>query len=506
MPAAAPTASRRSSRSVKAGAAPRSEGREPLRQGVRRHFGGFAQGIARGLAVRHDHGSQYMAHDFQKELRFLGTGSSPAFVRAPEGNGCAERFIRALKENLLWVRGFATVEELRQALLAFREAYNAAWLIERHGFRPPAAIREEQLSAVALAAEAPSRCPTNRGRYTGDPVHGQTAGAAGEQATKQVVVLLVVPERQPGIVGQLRLRAIPAFLADDGRDRDRDPLLARPQPAAALARVARLARARLPGFDEVVPVRVSGPDVDRIRQDVVDHRGRPGMPARARVRGPEVQPLEDLADGHPSIDQPAVERPDKIRFGRVDLEPSAGTIAAGDVAVAVGCAAADEAAGLRLLQLAAAEALAKERALVLGDSALDLQEELVAGVVGDVVVEKRHLAAGAAKLFQDQHLIGVSTGQPIRAEHRDDVDLGIADGVAQRVEPGPVEPCAAVTLVLEDMRDLELMPGLSRPGAQGRELAVDRLLALLALGGDPCIGGGAHGSSPPVSGSVVRRR
>jgi hypothetical protein len=52
---------------------------------VRRHFGGFAKGIARGLAVRHDHGSQYMAHDFQKELRFLGVESSPAFVRAPEG-------------------------------------------------------------------------------------------------------------------------------------------------------------------------------------------------------------------------------------------------------------------------------------------------------------------------------------------------------------------------------------------------------------------------------------
>jgi transposase InsO family protein len=134
------------------GRADRFEALEPLRQGVRRHFGGFAQGIARGLAVRHDHGSQYMAHDFQKELRFLGTESSPAFVRAPEGNGCAERFIRTLKENLLWVRGFATVEELRQALLAFREAYNAAWLIERHGFRPPAAIREEQLSAAALAA------------------------------------------------------------------------------------------------------------------------------------------------------------------------------------------------------------------------------------------------------------------------------------------------------------------------------------------------------------------
>ena len=45
-------------------------------------------------------------------------------MRAPEGNGCAERSIRTLKENRLWVRTFDTVEELRQALLAFRETYN----------------------------------------------------------------------------------------------------------------------------------------------------------------------------------------------------------------------------------------------------------------------------------------------------------------------------------------------------------------------------------------------
>jgi putative transposase len=132
--------------------ATRFEALEPIRQGVRRHFGAFAEGIARGLAVRHDHGSQYMADAFQKELAFLGIESSPAFVRAPEGNGCAERFIRTLKENLLWVRTFDTVEELRQALLAFRETYNSTWLIERHGFRPPDAVRAEQLSPAAIAA------------------------------------------------------------------------------------------------------------------------------------------------------------------------------------------------------------------------------------------------------------------------------------------------------------------------------------------------------------------
>jgi len=130
----------------------RFEALEPIRQGVRRCFGAFGKDVARGLALRHDHGSQCVSHDFQKELRFLGIDSSPAFVRAPEGNGCAERFIRTLKENLLWVRTFDTVEELRAALLEFRDTYNATWLIERHDFRPPAAVRDEQLSAAALAA------------------------------------------------------------------------------------------------------------------------------------------------------------------------------------------------------------------------------------------------------------------------------------------------------------------------------------------------------------------
>ena len=68
------------------------------------------------------------------------------------GDGCAERFTGTLRGTLLWVHTFDTVEQLRQALLVFRDTYNSTWLIERHGFRPPAAIRAEQLPHAALAA------------------------------------------------------------------------------------------------------------------------------------------------------------------------------------------------------------------------------------------------------------------------------------------------------------------------------------------------------------------
>ena len=130
----------------------RFEALEPIRQGVVERFGTIAEGAARGLSVCHDHGSQYMSHDFQKEVAWLGATSSPAFVRAPEGNGCAERFIRTLKENLLWVRTFSTVEELRLALLAFKQTYNEHWLIERHGHRSPAQFRRDKIDRQPMAA------------------------------------------------------------------------------------------------------------------------------------------------------------------------------------------------------------------------------------------------------------------------------------------------------------------------------------------------------------------
>jgi hypothetical protein len=65
---------------------------------------------------------------------------------------CAERFVRILKENLLWVKTFRTVEELPQALLEFKRTYNENWIIQRHGYKTPAQMRQVQLQAWPLAA------------------------------------------------------------------------------------------------------------------------------------------------------------------------------------------------------------------------------------------------------------------------------------------------------------------------------------------------------------------
>ena len=131
--------------------ATRFEALEPVRQGVRDYCGGFRAEAAAGIRLRHDHGSQYMSDDFQAESAFLGMESSPAFVRKPEGNGCVERFIRTLKEQLLWVRTFQTVEELRQALSEFCERYNQRWIVQRHNYLTPQQARQQLLALGAAA-------------------------------------------------------------------------------------------------------------------------------------------------------------------------------------------------------------------------------------------------------------------------------------------------------------------------------------------------------------------
>jgi len=130
----------------------RFEALEPIRQAIKDYFGTARENIADGLSLRHDHGTQYMAHDFQKEIKWLGITSSPSFVRMPECNGCAERFIRTLKENLLWVRHFKTIEDLRLALLEFRETYNEKWIMQRHGYKTPAQFRRDIIDNRAIAA------------------------------------------------------------------------------------------------------------------------------------------------------------------------------------------------------------------------------------------------------------------------------------------------------------------------------------------------------------------
>ena len=94
------------------------------------------------LGQAKDWGPQYTAHQFLGELRWLGIRPSPSYVGEPECNGIMERWIRTLKEECLYLHDFQTLEQARDVIGGFIEAYNREWLIERHGHRTPADVRQ----------------------------------------------------------------------------------------------------------------------------------------------------------------------------------------------------------------------------------------------------------------------------------------------------------------------------------------------------------------------------
>jgi putative transposase len=119
----------------------RFEAIQAVGMAVRRQFGQLDAGAARGLALRHDHGSNFMSDVFQKQVRFWGISPSHAFVGEPETNGVMERLFRTLKEQIVHGRIVQTIDEVRDAVRAFVARCNAEWLIEKNGHRSPDAAR-----------------------------------------------------------------------------------------------------------------------------------------------------------------------------------------------------------------------------------------------------------------------------------------------------------------------------------------------------------------------------
>jgi putative transposase len=116
---------------------------EPLRTGVQTMFGGFAKKIARGLQIRCDWGPQYIAAAWIQEIRWLGMSISPSFVGEPQCNGVAERFMRTVKEQCLYLHQFERLEQARTCIAEFIIRYNQEWRIERLGHRSPMQARRD---------------------------------------------------------------------------------------------------------------------------------------------------------------------------------------------------------------------------------------------------------------------------------------------------------------------------------------------------------------------------
>lgn len=114
---------------------------EPITQAVKEVYGSLSQGVAKGLKLRIDNGSQYTSDYFLEQISYWGIERSFGLVKQPETNGVSERFHRTLKEQIIEGRIFKNVEEVREAVRQFVKIYNEQWLVAKRGYQSPLEAR-----------------------------------------------------------------------------------------------------------------------------------------------------------------------------------------------------------------------------------------------------------------------------------------------------------------------------------------------------------------------------
>ena len=141
---------------------------QPISMGLARLYASTSAGAARGLALRMDHGSQYLSDHFTNQIKFWGIQPSYAFVEQPQTNGVAERFNRTLKEQIIHGRIYRNIAELRNAVRRVRRTVQCP--VDRGEERLPEPRSSSSGVAHRRCHSGPPHetnlCPRNRVRYT----------------------------------------------------------------------------------------------------------------------------------------------------------------------------------------------------------------------------------------------------------------------------------------------------------------------------------------------------
>jgi hypothetical protein len=129
--------------------------------------------------------------------------------------------------------------------------------------------------------------------------------------------------------------------------------------------------------------------------------------------------------------------------------------------------------------------------LVFGYHALHLKQQIVLRRQADRPVEKHDLDPEAPEFVDQQDLIGIAAGQPIRRMDVDPIDGSGRHRISQMLKSRTDERRTAVPLINKTVVRFEMQPVLEDACFQRRHLAGDGPLLGLLVGGDASIKGNA---------------
>jgi putative transposase len=115
----------------------RFEATRSVQNAVCKRYGSLTKGIASGLKIRSDLGTQYTSDYFKSAMNHLGVEISYSWAHSPECNGIIERFHRTIQEQVFDLHNFETIDEAINTIEQFINKYNEYWILERLGYQSP---------------------------------------------------------------------------------------------------------------------------------------------------------------------------------------------------------------------------------------------------------------------------------------------------------------------------------------------------------------------------------
>jgi putative transposase len=128
-----------------------------LNRAVNRQFPGGIEG--RSLSLMADNRCQPTSLAFMRACAALGIRQVFTSYSSPKGNADTERFLRTLKEELVWLHEWTSPAAFFEALDRWLADYNASYLHSALGYRAP--------NAVEAVADAVSVRPRQSHQWSG---------------------------------------------------------------------------------------------------------------------------------------------------------------------------------------------------------------------------------------------------------------------------------------------------------------------------------------------------
>lgn len=113
---------------------------------------GAVDNVPDGLELRSDHGPQYTGGDCEDLCTEWNMHHTMSRIGRPTGNAVAERVIRTMKEECIWLRDWRSRAELEAALRTWREKYNDERPHQSLQWQTPSEVRQQRLGPQRLAA------------------------------------------------------------------------------------------------------------------------------------------------------------------------------------------------------------------------------------------------------------------------------------------------------------------------------------------------------------------